>query len=366
MVVVSLADWRFTWPNQIELPAVISLLPLIAAGAVDSIAPPPWWRDIVAPIKGQWAGSLIRIYLVVLPILALSLILLRRSQGCRRASPGEPRLGSIRKAIKAKSPTRLYKIALSPQSHRSLVFIVPAIAIIVLLLEQLWTLVPPFVWFILLLWPGIGLAEWLIGYFLRFVPVADQPQRLLFLRPFIEDKKARPFGLFSQRRKSVELPIVERLQEIGPIVAIGRPSETSVPAGARRKYPTADEWKNAVSSAIKEAPIIAMIAGTTNGVHWELAEIVRQNRLDRAIIFVGTGPASAGTAVWSCIEDCLAGTIWENSVRQAAAAPGAFKCLTFCNSGNVRLVTADIANSDTLAWATTVCVDWALAARRSG
>jgi hypothetical protein len=128
---------------------------------------------------------------------------------------------------------------------------------------------------------ALVLLVWFIAYpivsFLRpdaqAVAPADRANSVVFLRPF-----------GSRAATRVEGPAERALDYRGPFVAIGEPGEWIPKVGALRTYVSNDAWQGVVRNYIQNADTIAIVAGKTPGVRWELAQISALGKLDRTII----------------------------------------------------------------------------------
>jgi len=119
----------------------------------------------------------------------------------------------------------------------------------------------------------------------------DPRPPVLFLRPFHQDDFLMGGPL---SRTHFEEPIVSVLRSFGPVIAIGRPGESSAPPGAARQYVTDDEWLCEVRRVAKEASIIVVSLGATEGLRTEIETLVQQNLLIRTIfVMPPVRPSSA-------------------------------------------------------------------------
>jgi len=75
------------------------------------------------------------------------------------------------------------------------------------------------------------------------------------------------------------------MNQIGPFIAIGNPSEKLPELGAARTYVSGAEWKDKVLAWILRAKLVVLRAGTTGGFWWE-AETVAKNVKPERIIFL--------------------------------------------------------------------------------
>ena len=126
---------------------------------------------------------------------------------------------------------------------------------------------------------------------------ARDPRRpVLYLRSFEDDdlqlpsvvSARRPFlELFAQRGSDpFEESIAWQLAPYGPIVAIGRPGRSIHSLGAARELLPDEIWRPAVSERMAAAGAIVVTIGSTDGLRWELAQLVSGGHLGRTVFVV--------------------------------------------------------------------------------
>ena len=121
----------------------------------------------------------------------------------------------------------------------------------------------------------------------------DDPRPpVLYLRSFTED--ANPdyepskvdFDFYTQDRMVSDL-----FRKIGPIVAIGRPGEHLPPLGAARIYvETGADWRVRVTELLKIAGLIIISAQKTEGLLWEIQQVVKNFPPERVILLLPHPP----------------------------------------------------------------------------
>lgn len=95
----------------------------------------------------------------------------------------------------------------------------------------------------------------------------------------------------------VEECIVDDLQQLGSVVAIGRPGEALPELGASRLYARDDEWQSRVLEMLRRASAVVLVAGDSQGVKWELREVLSSVPLDRVALYLPFwAEKNAGTA----------------------------------------------------------------------
>ena len=141
----------------------------------------------------------------------------------------------------------------------------------------------------------------------------DKRKPVLLLRSFQDDMlKANqyfptPIGTISLHRR-FEQGIAGSLGAFGPLIAVGKPGEELPQIGAARAYLSDAEWQPAVLGWVEEALFIAMIAGATEWIRWELHRIVERGRIRHLFILL---PPTVDKARWDNVLAALAGTGWQ-------------------------------------------------------
>ncbi|MFB7114799.1 hypothetical protein [Streptomyces sp. NPDC056291] len=122
---------------------------------------------------------------------------------------------------------------------------------------------------------------------------------VLYLRPFDLDDQlyaVRPAPSLDPVRR-LQTPLSRTFEEdvvltlrfkLGRVVAVGRPGERLPRSGARRFYLPDTDWKPTVSRLIREARLVVLATGTTEGTLWELTEVVRLLPPERLLLLVFT------------------------------------------------------------------------------
>ncbi len=120
-------------------------------------------------------------------------------------------------------------------------------------------------------------------------------------------------------REQIELAKV--MNRIGPYVAVGRPGEPLPELGAYRLYVADAEWQAKVAELLSRARLVVLRAGRTEGLRWELSEIVRRLRPTQLLLILPAGN-----------EDYAAFREWANRVLPRSPLPAAMpkvKALAF-------------------------------------
>ena len=116
----------------------------------------------------------------------------------------------------------------------------------------------------------------------------DQRTPVLLLRSFSADglKSIHPFCKLVSLTKRFEEIIALSAWRFGPVIGIGRPRERLPKLGASKEYIADEHWKNVVREKIIDAGSIVVIAGNTDGLKWELNEILNQKALSKTILII--------------------------------------------------------------------------------
>jgi hypothetical protein len=94
--------------------------------------------------------------------------------------------------------------------------------------------------------------------------------------------------------RSFEEVLAHMFEEVGPLVAIGRPGEEAAPLGAVRTYAGDDSWRTTVLQAAASARLVILVMDTTTGVEWELENVPARVGLQRLVILPPPGDDADG------------------------------------------------------------------------
>jgi hypothetical protein len=118
---------------------------------------------------------------------------------------------------------------------------------------------------------------------------ADHRRSALYLRSFDDDSLPLPtiasarrplFELFSVRGADpFEESVAWELNSYGPVVAVGRPGRSLASLGAAREHLADETWRDQVANRMEQAGIIAVATGETDGLAWELGQVVSGGHL---------------------------------------------------------------------------------------
>jgi len=110
------------------------------------------------------------------------------------------------------------------------------------------------------------------------VLATDRRAPVLYLRPFDADRRSYWY----------EGRIARSLKGLGPIVTVGRPEE-KLPATPymAREYVTDDRWRDRVVDLIGSAQLVVAQISTSEGLGWELVQVVHLVRPDQLLLCLG-------------------------------------------------------------------------------
>ena len=84
----------------------------------------------------------------------------------------------------------------------------------------------------------------------------------------------------------------------GPFIAIARPG-SAPSAEAARAYFAGEEWRDAVVQWMDDARLLLMIAGYTDGLHWELSQTIQRGHAGKVIfLFPPDDPYTDARWAW--------------------------------------------------------------------
>jgi hypothetical protein len=139
----------------------------------------------------------------------------------------------------------------------------------------------------------------------------DPRAPVLYLRPFVRDKEAAKIATMRQEISHImqygiiqkagmekapigdkapigseEQHLVRVFEHVGPVVAIGDPSDLSPPAGAVRSYIVEEEWKDVIADLMERATMVVLHLGPSEGLLWEFETAVNRVSPDRLLLIV--------------------------------------------------------------------------------
>lgn len=133
----------------------------------------------------------------------------------------------------------------------------------------------------------------------------DSRPPALYLRSFGDDSVLLPaiasarrplFELFSLRGADpFEESVAWELNGYGPVIAVGRPGRSLASLGAAREHLSDATWREQVAARMNEAGMIAVATGETDGLVWELGQVVSGGHIGKTFfVFPPVSPADLG------------------------------------------------------------------------
>jgi hypothetical protein len=149
---------------------------------------------------------------------------------------------------------------------------------------------------------------------------ADLRPPVLLLRSFKDDRLIVTEKIMAMLdldiRVHFEEGLATRLKQFGPFIGIGAPGESLPQIGAARAYLPEDQWQETVVRWIEDAGVIAMIAGNTPSVQWELSQIVSRNLTSKLVVFLPPAQSQSSdltherSARWQRLLEPFGATPW--------------------------------------------------------
>jgi hypothetical protein len=112
----------------------------------------------------------------------------------------------------------------------------------------------------------------------------DNRRPVLFLRSFVEDR-VDSRSMWMGNAPTVEAGITPTARRYGPFIAIAEPGQLT-PGGAARESFAGESWRAAVQSWSDEALFVVLLAGKTQGVRWEIIEMLRRTHLSKFVVLL--------------------------------------------------------------------------------
>lgn len=141
--------------------------------------------------------------------------------------------------------------------------------------------------FAVLLVGAFGRAAFFRGKEMTYQKILAEDTRpeILYLRSFASD--ARTSSLMYEKKTTTEdAELADALRDIGPLVSAAIPDRDDQPLGRREVRFEMDEWQRGVEAAIKQAPLVLVLIGTTPGLLWELERALKHVQPERFVLLV--------------------------------------------------------------------------------
>jgi len=124
---------------------------------------------------------------------------------------------------------------------------------------------------------------------------ADPRPPVLFLRSFRNDLEPLPapkstfaYRLFNyaERNKSLDHLLLEEGTALGPVVALGDPTDTVPPYGAARGYAGQGDWRRMVADLMQAASAIVVCIDDTDNLWWEVEQVSANGFLAKSLLLL--------------------------------------------------------------------------------
>ena len=132
---------------------------------------------------------------------------------------------------------------------------------------------------------------------------ADPRAPVVYLRSFVVDEQLWMTGGWVARvvrfliytlSTSPEQEMSFVMEQVGPVITIGRPGEPLPGLGAARLYVRDDEWREVVGQKMTDAALVVIRAGDTPNLWWEIKHAMSRCPRGR-ILMMALGPPAAQT-----------------------------------------------------------------------
>ncbi len=109
----------------------------------------------------------------------------------------------------------------------------------------------------------------------------------LYLRSFDSDKcSGEELSSMLRPGQTEESLLVENVNKIAPVYAIGCPKDKYLPRGAHRLYVSDNEWKDKVRELANNAEIVILRLGETGGLWWEVEHCLLNIPLKKMLFII--------------------------------------------------------------------------------
>ena len=140
----------------------------------------------------------------------------------------------------------------------------------------------------------------------------DKRAPVLFLRSFKDDSAVKIIPRYADKRNTVELinpniafdeSIVAQLEQVGPVVAVGKPGEALPPLGALRMYLADDAWQARVLQLMQDSRLIVLLLGETLGLQWEISQIFKLGYAHKSVFYMPPVPLAEKQKRWQILHN---------------------------------------------------------------
>jgi hypothetical protein len=176
----------------------------------------------------------------------------------------------------------------------------------------------------------------------------DQRKPIILLRSFDDDEHVQfKRSAWQLLDFSLETRLQNHFQQYGPFVAIESTAESLPQIGAARAKLRDDEWQNVVLDWIARSSLILMLAGKTQGVSWELAQVADKQCVDKLIILLPTNRSflrsrrrAESTARLDHVKTSLLQSPWTDALNTISDAQSV-RAITFTKGGGLVVIRAN-------------------------
>lgn len=119
----------------------------------------------------------------------------------------------------------------------------------------------------------------------RTLLARDRRPPVAYFRSFVADRTAAKGVTFSSWFTEEE-QLARVMRDVGPLIAIGEPSESLPPLGAARLYVGTDDWRQVVHSLTTRARLVMLRLGRSPGLIWEFENVLRWARPEQVVLLV--------------------------------------------------------------------------------
>lgn len=113
----------------------------------------------------------------------------------------------------------------------------------------------------------------------------DARPPVIYLRSFADEQTTLPKPLLDNESQ-LESAILKNGSFLGPVVAIGLPSDLLPPIGVARDYIGDDAWQGLVNRWMDSTQIVIIVIGHSPGVAWESVTLLRKNLLSKSVFVI--------------------------------------------------------------------------------
>jgi hypothetical protein len=158
--------------------------------------------------------------------------------------------------------------------------------------------------------------------------LADPRRPVLFLRSFGDDQVSLAQAKIPWLLRFFDpLAIAGTLEELllrefgylGPVLALGKPSDGLPPLGVARKYCRGETWREVVGSLMDEASLIVVGVGRSEGLAWEIGSLRDKGLLSKTVFILPPARVSDHAALGRLFRLLGAGEATPNLVLDRAA-----------------------------------------------